>query len=153
MLATEKEVLRHTAIQKDDTIVTEASDPAQDVDFSLFGAKEIRDVLKNKAHCLHAGFPPNHIIIETLDEIRDHYILRVGLPTYLSQMLGELATVPVRNCTLYTEDGHRIEIHVNGNHNQPVQRFIAQQFQSDNLPFKVEVHRDSTPERFEIRYL
>jgi hypothetical protein len=153
MLATEKEGIRRTRTRQDDRIVKEASDPAQDVDFSLFGAKEIRDVLKNKAHCLHAGFPPDHIIIETLNEIRDHYILRVGLPTYLSQMLGELATVPARNCALYTEDGQRIDIHVNGNHNQPVQRFIAKQFRRDNLPFKVEIHRDSTPDRFEIRYL
>jgi hypothetical protein len=153
MLTTEKEGLRRTRTRQDDRIVKAASDPAQDVDFSLFGAKEIRDVLKNKAHCLHAGFPPDHIIIETLNEIRDHYMLRVGLPTYLSQMLGELATVPVRNCALYTEDGHRIEIHVNGNHSQPVQRFIAKQFRSDNLPFKVEIHRESTPDRVEIRYL
>jgi hypothetical protein len=153
MLTTEKEGLRRTHTRQDDRIEKAASDPAQDVDFSLFGAKEIRDVLKNKAHCLHAGFPPDHIIIETLNEIRDHYMLRVGLPTYLSQMLGELATVPVRYCTLYTEDGHRIKVRVNGNHSQPVQRFIAKQFRKDNLPFKVEIHKESPPDRVEIRYL
>jgi hypothetical protein len=153
MQVTEKEVTPCIPNQHCYRLEEEASAPTQSVDFSLFGAKEIRDVLKNKAHCLHAGFPPDHIIIETLNEIRDHYILRVGLPTYLSQLLGELGTVPVRYCTLYAEDGHRIEIHVNGNHNQPVQRFIAKQFQRDNLPFKVEVHRESTPDRVEIRYL
>jgi hypothetical protein len=153
MLAAEKEGTRRTRTRQDYRIVKEASEPGQDVDFSLFGAKEIRDVLKNKAHCLHAGFPPDHIIIETLNEIRDHYVLRVGLPTYLSQMLGELATVPARNCTLYSEDGQRIEIHANGNHNQPVQRFIAKQFRKDNLPFKVEIHKESPPDRVEIRYL
>jgi hypothetical protein len=136
-----------------DKIVKEDSGPAQSVDLSIFGAKEIRDVLKNKAHCLHAGFPPDHIIIETLNEIRDYYILRVGLPTYLSQMLGELGTDPVQNCTLYTEDGQRIEIRVNGNHNQPLQRFIAKQFREDNLPFKVEIRKESPPDRVEIRYL
>jgi hypothetical protein len=153
MPAIEEEEVRRTDTRQDYRIVKEASEPTESVDFSLFGAKEIRDVLKNKAHCLHAGFPPDHIIIETLNEIRDHYLLRVGLPTYLSQMLGELGTVPVRHCTLYAEDGQRIEIHINGNHNQPVQRFIAKQFRSDNLPFKVEVHRESTSGQFQTRYL
>jgi hypothetical protein len=123
------------------------------VDFSVFGAKEIRDVLKNKAHCLRAGFPLDHIIIKTLDEIRDHYIVRVGLPTYLSQMLGELATVPIQYCRLYTEDSQRIEISLNGSHKQPVQRFIARWFEADDLPFKVEVRIRPGSDRVETRYL
>jgi hypothetical protein len=127
--------------------------PGESVDFSIFGAKEIRDVLKNKAHCLRAGFPPNHVIIATLNEIRDHYILRVGLPTYLSQMLGDSAAAPMQYCTLYSEDGRRIEINLNGSHNQPMQRFIAKWFGKDDLPFKVEVRRGSNPGRTEVRYL
>ncbi|GAB4540543.1 MAG: hypothetical protein Kow0063_30460 [Anaerolineae bacterium] len=123
------------------------------MDFSVFGAREIRDVLKNKAHCLRAGFPPDHIIITTLNEIRDHYLLRVGLPTYLSQMLGDLATAPMRNCSLYTEDCRRIVINLNGSHNQPVQRFIARRFGAKNLPFKVEVRKESNPDQTEVRYL
>ena len=127
--------------------------PGESVDFSIFGAKEIRDLLKNKAHCLRAGFPPNHVIIETFNEIRDHYILKVGLPTYLSQMLGDLATAPMQYCTLYSEDGRRIEINLNGSHNQPMQRFIAKWFGKDDLPCKVEVRRGSNPGRTEVRYL
>ncbi len=127
--------------------------PGESVDFSIFGAKEIRDVLKNKAHCLRAGFPPKHVIIATFNEIRDHYILRVGLPTYLSQMLGGSATAPMQYCTLYSEDGRRIEINLNGSHNQPMQRFIAKWFGKDDLPFKVEVRRGSKPGRAEVRYL
>ncbi len=123
------------------------------VDFSVFGAKEIRDVLKNKAHCLRAGFPLDHIIIRTLDEIRDYYLLRVGMPTYLSQMLGELATVPMQYCRLYTEDCRRIAINLNGSHKQPLQRFIARWFAVDNLPFKVEVRRRPGSDRVEVRYL
>jgi len=123
------------------------------VDFTIFGAREIRDVLKSKAHCLEAGFPPNHIIIETLNEIRTQYVLRVGIATYLSQMLGELGTVQMQHCALFTEDGRRIECHLNGNHNQPIQRYIARQFQEDNLPFRVEVRRESTSSRVEVRYL
>lgn len=127
--------------------------PCESVDFNIFGAKEIRDVLKNKSHCLRAGFPPDHVIIETFNEIRDHYILKVGLPAYLSQMLGDLATVPMQYCTLYSEDGRRIEIHLNGRHNQPVQRFIAKCFGKDNLPFRVEVLRTANPNRAEVRFL
>ncbi len=132
---------------------TETPPPDESVDFSIFGAKEIRDILKNKAHCLRAGFPPDHIIITTFDEIRDNYILRVGLRTYLSQMLGEVATVPMQYCKLYTESCRCIELNMNGNHNQPVQRFIAKQFGRDNLPFKVEVRRDPNSDRIDVRYL
>ena len=127
--------------------------PDDSVDFSIFGAREIRDVLKNKAHCLRAGFPPHHIIIQTFDEIRDHYILRVGLRTYLSQMLGEVATVPMQYCRLYTAGCRCIEINLDGNHNQPVQRFIAKWFGKENLPFKVEVGREENPGKVETRYL
>jgi hypothetical protein len=127
--------------------------PGERVDFSIFGAKEIRDVLKNKAHCLRAGFPPDHVIIATFNEIRDHYILKVGLPTYLSQMLGDLAQAPMQHCTLYSEDGRRIEINLNGSHKQSVQRFVAKRFGKDNLPFRVEVLRTANPNRAEVRFL
>jgi len=131
----------------------EISTSAVDADFSVFGAREIRDVLKSKAHCLHAGFPSNHLIIKTLNEIRKQYIVRVGLPTYLSQMLGKLAQAQMQYCTLYTEENRRIELHLNGNATQPVQRFIAKQFPVPRLPFKVEVRSESNPKRIEVRYL
>ena len=134
-------------------LATTVRPAGESLDFSIFGAKEIRDVLKNKAHCLRAGFAPSHVIIATFNEIRDHYILRVGLPTYLSQMLGDLATTPMRYCTLYSDDGRRIEINLNGSHNQPIQRFIAKCFGKDDLPFKVEVRRGSKPGRAEVRFL
>lgn len=127
--------------------------PDDRVDFSIFAAKEIRDVLKNKAHCLRAGFPPDHIIIQTFDDIRDHYLLRIGLRTYLSQMLGEVATAPMQYCKLYTAGCRCIELSLNGDHNQPVQRFIAKHFGRGNLPFKVEVRRDPHSDRVEVRYL
>ncbi len=122
------------------------------VDFNIFSAREIRDILKSKAHCLQAGFPPDHIIIKTLNEIRDHYISKVGLPTYLSQMLGEWGQVEIRYCTLYGEDSCRLDIHLN-NPDQPVQRFIRKHFQWDKLPFKVEVCKEGHANRIEVRYL
>jgi hypothetical protein len=123
------------------------------LNFEVFGAKEIRDLLKNKAHCLRAGFPPNHILIAILNEIRDRYILRVGLPTYLSQMLGKLSTARVDHCTLYSEGWHPIKINLRGNHNQPLLRFLAKQFGWDNLPFMVEVRGEADPNQVQVRYL
>lgn len=125
----------------------------QEVDFGILTAKEIRDVLKSKAHCLRAGFPADHIIIKTLNEFRDHYLGRVGLPTYLSQMLGEVGKAPMQSCTLYAENGQPIQARLNGAHNQPVQRFIARNFSVDRLPFKVEVALASKPDQIEVRYL
>ena len=118
-----------------------------------FQAKEIRDILKSKAHCLRAGFSPHDVIIQTLNEIRNQYIRQVGLPTYLSQMLGNLATAPMQHCTLYGENDRPIELYLNGNHTQPVQRFIAQRFTIDGLPFKVEVRDPENPARVDSRYL
>lgn len=124
-----------------------------EVDYTIFGAREIRDVLKSKIHCLRAGFSINHVIIRTLNEIRDHYIQQVGLATYLSQMLGPLGNEPVQHCSLYGENGRRLEIHLNGNIDQPIQRFIAQRFEWHNLPAMVEVHRNPDPSNVEVRYL
>jgi hypothetical protein len=131
----------------------EPTTPASDVNYSVFGAKEIRDILKSKAHCLRSGFSSNHMIIKTFNEIRKHYILRVGLPTYLSQMLGEVGKVEVRYCILYSENGRPITLHLNGNHNQSVQRYIARQFHPDNLPAIVEAPKKSNPKQMEARYL
>jgi hypothetical protein len=124
-----------------------------EVDYDVFGAREIRDVLKSKLHCLRAGFSTNHVIIKTFNDIRDHYIQRVGLATYLSQMLGPLGNVPVQYCTLYGENGGRLQFHLNGNNNQPIQRFIAQRFEWNNLPAMVEVRRNPDQDNVEVRYL
>jgi hypothetical protein len=123
------------------------------IDFGVLTVKEVRDVLKSKAHCLRAGFPADHDIIQTLNEFRDHYAKRVGLPTYLSQMLGEFGKIPVGDCQLYTDSGHQIKLNLNGSHNQPIQRFLAKYFDVETLPFRVEVpHQDQT-DKAEVRYL
>lgn len=152
VLLTEKVVNHHTPMSKKDTL-TQNITFSMEVNYSVFGAKEIRDVLKSREHCLRAGFPANHVIIVTLNEIRDQYILKVGLPTYLSQMMGEVAKTPVQDCILYDKIGRPIELHLTKNQNQPVQRFIVQQFGKDNLPYRVEIRRESAPDKIEIRYL
>ncbi|NJN97625.1 MAG: hypothetical protein HC875_27875 [Anaerolineales bacterium] len=100
----EKVLTNKTVATADNQMSRGRAIPGPAVDLDVFGTKEIRDVLKSRAHCLRAGFPSNHIIIVTLNEIRNHYILKVGLPTYLSQMLGELATALSRpvSCTITT---------------------------------------------------
>lgn len=127
--------------------------PGSVVDLDVFGTKEIRDVLKSRAHCLRAGFPPNHTIIITLNEIRNHYILKVGLPTYLSQMLGELATVPIQACELYNQHDYPIKLNLNHQPQLSLLRFIAKNFQPNELPFKVEWRRNPQQGAAEVRYL
>jgi hypothetical protein len=137
----------------DMTYLTTPLDDSKEVDLSVFKAREIRDILKSKAHCLRAGFSLDHTIISVFDEIRDDYVKRVGLATYLSQMLGDLANVPVQNCVFFDESGQPIEVHLNGKGQQPMQRFVARQFRRKNLPFRVDVRRQPDSSRLERRYL
>jgi hypothetical protein len=62
--------------------------------FKVFGVRELHQLLKNRVHCLKVGFPLNHPIITTLDEIRDCYIKGVGIAAYFNQMVK--ATVASR---------------------------------------------------------
>jgi hypothetical protein len=135
------------------TYLTAPPDDAREVDLGAFRAQEIRNILKSKAHCLRAGFPLDHTIISVFDEIRDDYVKRVGLAAYLSQMLGDLANVPVQNCTFFDENRQPIEVNLNGNGQQPVQRFVARQFGRRNLPFEVDIRRQPDSSRIETRYL
>jgi hypothetical protein len=133
--------------------LTTSPHDSMEVDLSVFEAREVRNILKSKAHCLRAGFPSDHVILSVLDEIRDDYVKRVGLATYLSQMLGHLANVPVQDCAFFDESEQPIEVHLNGNGQQPVQRFVARQFGPKNLPFRVDVRRQPGCGKIETRYL
>jgi hypothetical protein len=137
----------------DMTYLPTTPDDSTEVDLSVFKAREIRNILKSKAHCLRAGFPVDHMIISVFDEIRGDYVKRVGLATYLSQMLGDLANVSVQDCVFFDESEQAIEVHLNGNGQQPVQRFVAQQFGRKNLPFRVDIRRQPDSSRIETRYL
>ena len=118
-----------------------------------FGIEEIKYILKSKADCLKAGLPSNDMIIKTFDDIRNQYIRVVGLADYLSQMLGELGQVPMQYCTLYQEDGTRIEYIPVNDQQLPIHRFIADQFQRERLPFKIEVYFETGLRPVEICYL
>lgn len=134
-------------------LTTPSDDSTEEADLSVFKAREIRDILKSKAHCLRASFPLDNTIISVFDEIRDDYVKRVGLATYLSQMLGDLANVPVRNCAFFDASEQPIEVHLDSNGQQPVQRFVARQFGPKNVPFRVDVRRQPDSSRIETRYL
>jgi hypothetical protein len=137
----------------DMTYLTTPPDDSTEVDLNVFRAREIRDILKSKAHCLRAGFPSDNMIISIFDEILVGYVKRVGLATYLSQMLGDLANVPVQNCAFFDESEQPVEVHLNGNGQQPVQRFVARQLGPENLPFRVDIRRQPDSSRIETRYL
>jgi hypothetical protein len=133
--------------------ITPSGDFTEEVDLSIFRAQEVRNILRSKAHCLRAGFPLDHMIISVFHEILDDYKERVGLATYLSQMLGDLANVPVQDCTFFDESERLIEVDLNGNGQRPVQRFVARQFERENLPFRVDIRRQADSSRIETRYL
>jgi hypothetical protein len=101
------------------------------LNFDIFQAPEIRDLLKTKAHLLRAGLSADHVVIETFSQIVAVYRRRVGLETFLSQMLGEIATTPIQDCQLYRASGEPVDTH--GAHGQPVQRFIARGFSDRSL--------------------
>jgi hypothetical protein len=137
----------------DRTRLSTRPDDSVKVDLGVFKAREIRIILKSKAYCLQAGFSSDHAIISTFDEITDDYVKRVGLATYLSQMLGDLANVPVQHCAFFDERDQPIEVHLNGNGQQPVQRFVARQFERKDLPFRVDIRRRPSSNQIDTRYL
>lgn len=119
---------------------------------SKLTASQIRDLLKTRSHCLMAGFSPDHPLIRALDKLRNEYITMVGLPTYLSQMLGPLATASIGECTLYDGRDRALPLDCH-NPRQPVQRFIREQFLLGNLPYRVEKKNGSPAVQGEVRYL
>lgn len=119
---------------------------------SKLTASQIRDLLKTRSHCLMAGFPLDHPLIRALDKLRNEYIIAVGLPTYLSQMLGPLATASIGECTLYDRRDRALPLDCD-NPRQPLQRFIREQFLLGELPYRVEKKKGPQPSQVEVRYL
>lgn len=109
------------------------------LNLDLLTTADVRDVLKCKAHLLRVGIPPDFVAVETLTVIINHYRERVGLKTYLSQMLGELAETPVSECALYWMNGERIKL----TGSRPLQRFIWRAFPDGILPFMVKVGEET----------
>lgn len=77
---------------------------------NLLEVQAIRDVLKTKAHLLRAGFPPQSLEIQALEFLAGEYRQTVGRVTYLSQMLGPLATLSTSEARFYDERGNEMEM-------------------------------------------
>jgi hypothetical protein len=116
-------------------------------------AEEIKDVVRSRAHCLQVGLSANDALLKTFEDIRQSYIMQVGLSTYLAEMLGDFGKVPMRYCTLYNEAGQEIEADLADKEYQPVQRFIVRHFRLDALPFKVVIRSRLNLNQVEICYL
>ena len=55
-------------------------------DLNLFSIEDMQHVLISRIQCLQAGFPANHFIITTLDEIRNQFVEQFGVGAYFNQM-------------------------------------------------------------------
>ncbi len=121
------------------------------IDFTYFGAREIRDVVKTRGHLLKAGFLPHSPAVNLLTWIRDRYVLRVGLGDYISQMLDKAATVSVRYCMLVSEDGGVLAGSGVVRPEPALQHFIRANYGIDDLPYQVEV--EVGQDMHEVRYL
>jgi hypothetical protein len=121
------------------------------IDFTYFGVREIRDVVKTWGHLLRAGFLPDSPAVNLLTWIRDRYILRVGLGDYVSQMLDKAATVSVRYCMLVSEDGQVLAGSGVERPDQAVQHFVRANYGINDLPYQVEI--EVGQDMHEVRYL
>lgn len=70
----------------------------------------------------------------------DYYVGRVGLPQYLSQMLGDAATAPMARCVLGWPDGRIFAGRLWRRPEQQLQRYIRYECGRLDLPYVVEVH-------------
>lgn len=110
------------------------------LNLDLLTTADVRDCLKARSHLLRCGVPFDFAAVETLTIIIDHYRYKVGLPKYLSEMLGEVANEPVSDCALYWLDGSRIATPAKSE--QPVLRFLRR-FGGGVLPFKVVANEET----------
>ncbi len=53
----------------------------------LFDAQDLHLILKSRVDCLRAGFAVTDPIVQTLDEIRQTYVKKVGISTYIQEMI------------------------------------------------------------------
>lgn len=106
------------------------------LDLDALDTPDIRDVLKCRSHLLRVGIPADFAAVKTLTVLIDGYRKRVGLATYLSEMLDGLASAPVGECEIYTMDGLRVV----AQGNEPIQKYLRR---LDWLPFKVVVGEET----------
>lgn len=110
--------------------------------------QEVRILMQAKAILIRSGADAR--AVSHLNRLRDVYVRRVGLATYLSQMLTSVATIEARQCVLGWRDGRVADQEsFRGEGNRPVQRYIRAHYR-DDLPCVVEALIKG---RVEVRYL
>ena len=106
-----------------------------------FTCQQIRDLVRTRGHYLMAGCEPGAAVVVELSKARDEYLADVGLGTYLSQMLDDVATISMRHCVLGWPDGRVAMgnlLRPVGDRARPVQRYLRRKYGED-LPYAVEV--------------
>lgn len=105
------------------------------LDLVNFGAQEIRLCLKLRALFIEAGLSAESETIRLLNEIRDHYLRRVGMAAYLSQMLGPLAVIEAGQVALCNERGEPLARKLSAEQcSLQIQRYLAG---FERLPYQV----------------
>jgi hypothetical protein len=100
--------------------------------------RQLRRLIIAKGECLKRKSNPLHPAVCYFDEERARYIEEHGLATYVSEMLGDRATVPLRQCVIVWPDG-RLKF---GQHQEdndvPIQDWIKR-YWADDLPYCIEI--------------
>jgi len=111
--------------------------------------RQLRRLIIAKGECLKRKSNPLHPAVEYFNEERDRYIEEHGLARYLSEMLGEEATTPLKRCVVAWADSRLIMGHLHEDGDMSLQDWIKQQW-ADDLPYCVEIMR---PEKVTCKYL
>jgi hypothetical protein len=102
--------------------------------------RQLRRLIIAKGECLKRKSNPLHPAVEYFNEERDRYIEEHGLARYLSEMLAEESTTPLRRCVVAWADGRLIMGHLQEDRDMALQDWIKRKWAGD-LPYCVEVMR------------
>jgi hypothetical protein len=105
--------------------------------------RQIRDVVKARGLLLDDSHDDGDSSVVALTHQIEDYVAGVGLPTYVSQMLGDAEKCSIKMCSLYWPDGRvfhgSVEVAAT-NRGCRVLVWILENCRPDNVPYKVEAH-------------
>ncbi len=103
-------------------------------------AKDMREICRARNKIYYGGVATVSFL-ETVDKIRDDYINRTGLRKYILDMLpANVVRLPSAQCVAYKRDGSKIT----GTNKQEILEFLLVNFDRNDLPYKLDVHRVKT---------
>ena len=100
---------------------------------------EIRPFVKGRGILMRKGYRADAAPVVECSKLIDRYLYHVGLPTYLSQMLGRLATVSMYRCMLGWLDGRILVGRICEHPRMQAQQFLKYKVGIKDLPYVVEV--------------